>query len=75
MDSSSKDAAAEPSTGRYAGGTQRGAIAAVFAGSMRQLSRVCREWLEDAPGLTNLIFGIFGFPFSFTMILVCGAEL
>ncbi len=34
-----------------------------------------KEWAETAPGLTSLIFGVFGFPFGFTCIVVCGAEL
>jgi formate/nitrite transporter FocA (FNT family) len=34
-----------------------------------------RSWLHDSPGLTSLIFGAFGFPFGFTTIVVCGAEL
>jgi formate/nitrite transporter FocA (FNT family) len=34
-----------------------------------------KSWLQDSPGLFSLIFGAVGFPFAFTMIVVCGAEL
>jgi formate/nitrite transporter FocA (FNT family) len=34
-----------------------------------------REWLEHSPGLFSLLYGVVGFPFSFTLIVVCGAEL
>jgi formate/nitrite transporter FocA (FNT family) len=27
-----------------------------------------RAWLEEAPGLFNLVYGAVGFPFSFTMV-------
>jgi formate/nitrite transporter FocA (FNT family) len=27
-----------------------------------------RAWLEEVPGLFNLVYGAVGFPFSFTMV-------
>jgi len=33
------------------------------------------EWLRTAPGLHALFFGAVGFPFAFTCIVVCSAEL